>query len=78
MAAAVEVQKAMLLDDRIGFFLSDSPGTFVAGMIYRGSEVSPNAYKAFDNITPLLVALPPTNRTFQSCAIAASLGKGQM
>jgi len=78
MAATVKVQEAMLLDDRIGFFLTDSPGTLTAGMIYRGEKSSPTAFEAFDSITPLMVAVPPTSGTFKSCAVIASLPNGQM
>ena len=78
MAATVETQEAMLVDDRIGFFLTDNVGTLTAGMIYRGGPSSPNVFKAFDHITPLTVAGPPTNGTFKSCAVVASSPNGRM
>lgn len=78
MEATVQVQKAMLLDDRIGFFLSESSGALTAGMIYRGQIVAPSAFEAFDNTTPFVVAIPPWNGTFYSCAVALCMPGGQM
>ncbi|KAI9646850.1 hypothetical protein NHQ30_004850 [Ciborinia camelliae] len=78
MKATIEVQKAMLQDDRIGFFLSETPGGLTAGMVYKGQTSHPVAFKAFDNINPLVVAIPPTSGTFQSCALALSLTGGQI
>lgn len=78
LAASVAVEEAMRKDNRIGFFLTDTPATFTAGMIFRGGLPSPDAFKAFDSITPLVVAVPPTNGTFESCAITASLPNGPM
>jgi hypothetical protein len=76
MAAAVAVEEAMLQDNRIGFFLSDAPGSLTAGMVYRGSAPPASAFQAFGNITPLVVAIPATIGTFQSCAIALASPNG--
>ena len=78
MAATVEIQNSMLSDDRIGYFLTDNPSTLTAGMVYRGDPSSSNPFKAFDNITPLVVAVPPTHGTYKSCAVIASFPGGQM
>lgn len=72
MKAAVEVQKSMEINDKIGFFLSVSDQAFTAGMVYRGHTTLPNEFKVFDSITPLLIAVPETNGTALSVAIAAS------
>lgn len=78
MAATVEVQEAILLDDRIGIFVSDTPGSITAGMLYRGSESPPGgAFEAFEGIAPLVIAIPPTIGTFQACAVALSLAGGE-
>lgn len=60
-------------DDRIGFFLTDNAGVFVAGMVHLGwVDEQPAAYDAFNSITPLAVAIPPTNGTMLSVAQAAN------
>jgi hypothetical protein len=61
-------------DNRIGFFLTDNGGMFIAGMVYLGwSDSQPTAFDAFDDITPLAVAVPPTNGTMLSVAQAANV-----
>jgi len=74
MEATVQVQKAMETDDRVGFFLSVNGGVFIAGMVYLGqADSQPSAFNAFDVITPLSVAIPATNGTALSVAIAAKM-----
>ena len=68
MKAAVEVEKAMTTDDKIGFFLSVAPTSFTAGMLYRGEAKFPAVFKAFDGIPILMEAVPPTNGTKLSLA----------
>jgi hypothetical protein len=59
------------LDDRVGFFLTDNGGMFIAGMVYLGhTNVQPSAFSPFDSITPLAIAVPPTNGTALSVAEA--------
>lgn len=71
--AAIKVQEAMESDDRIGFFLTSSAGFFVAGMLHLGwVEKAPEAFKAFEDITPMMIAVPETNGTAKSCAAASS------
>lgn len=73
LAATVQVQQAMAKDSRVGFFLSVNGGVFVAGMIYLGwVNSTPAAFSAFNAITPLAVAVPPTNGTAYSVSVAAS------
>jgi len=76
MNATTQVEAAMLKDNRIGFFLTDNPGSLTAGMVYRGGPPPASAFAAFNGITPLVVAIPPTNGTFQSCAIALASPNG--
>ena len=79
MAATVEVQEAMLEDNRIGLFVSDNQGSFTVGTLYRGSTNPPSStFQAFDDITPLSILIPPTNGTFESCAIDLNYPNGQM
>ena len=70
MKAAGKVEAAMLLDNRIGFFLSDAAGSLTAGMLYRGSAPPARVFQAFAQITASVVAIPPTIGTFESCAVA--------
>jgi len=75
MEASVAVQKAMDVDDRIGFFLSVNAGFLVAGMLFRGpASEAVKAFSAFDGITPMQVAVPETEGTQLSGAHAFSLG----
>jgi len=60
-------------DDRIGFFLSINAGFLVAGMLYRGETDFPDVFHAFDDITPMMVAVPETKGTQLSCAKASSI-----
>ena len=74
MKASMEVQKAMEDDGRIGFFLSVNPGFLIAGMLYRGEcTASPSVFHVFDDITPMTIAVPPTNGTQLSAAKASSM-----
>lgn len=74
MKATVEVQRAMELDDRIGFFLSNNAGFFVAGFVYRGeSSGTPPAFQSFDSITPISIAVPETQGTQLSVSQAFSI-----
>lgn len=74
MDAAVQVQQAMDIDDRVGFFLSINGGVFIAGMVYLGwADSQPSAYNAFDAITPLTVAIQATNGTALSVAQASNM-----
>lgn len=60
-------------DDSIGFFLTDNGGMFIAGMIHLGwVDAQPAAFSAFDEITPLAIALPPTNGTALTVAQASN------
>ncbi|PVH92286.1 FAD-binding domain-containing protein [Periconia macrospinosa] len=68
MQAAVEVEKAMDKDDKIGFFLSVATGTLTAGMLYREWTDFPSVFRAFDDIPVLMEAVPPTNGTQLSVA----------
>jgi len=63
----------MDIDDRIGFFLSVNAGFLVAGMVYRGETGFPDVFHAFDDITPMMVAVPETMGTQLSAARAASM-----
>ena len=73
LAATVQVQQAMEQDNRVGFFLSVNGGVFVAGMVYLGwVDSPPSAFSAFDAITPIAIAVPATNGTALSVAIAAT------
>ena len=64
MKATVELQKTMEDDHNIGLFLTVAAGFLVAGFIYRGkSSEAPSAYKAFESITPISVAIPDTQGT---------------
>jgi hypothetical protein len=76
MNATGQIEEAMLQDNRIGFFLSDAPGSLTAGMVYRGGPPPASAFQAFDGITPLLVAIPPTNGDFHSGALALASPHG--
>jgi len=78
MEAAVGVEQAMLEDNRIGFFLNNTPDSLTAGMIYRGGPPSYETFRAFDNIAPYAVAVPPTTGTFQSCTMLDCWPKGKM
>lgn len=73
MKAAVEVEKAMVEDDRVGFFLIADTGSLTAGMLYRGWTTFPDAFHAFDGIEPLMTVVPPTNGTQFSVASASAL-----
>lgn len=76
MTATVKVEAAMLLDNRIGLFVSDGQSGITVGMIYRGYAPPASAFQAFSAITPLVVAIPATIGTFQSCAIALASPEG--
>lgn len=76
MRAAIDVQKAMAVDDQIGFFLTCTGNSFVAGMLHLGWTSSPvTAFKAFDEITPMIVTVPETNGTASSVAAAVSMNE---
>ena len=76
MRAAIDVQKAMNVDDRIGFFLTCTGSSFVAGMLHLGWTDSPvPAFKAFDEITPMMVTVPATNGTASPVAAAVSMNE---
>jgi hypothetical protein len=71
VAAAVQVEKNMLTDDKVGFYLTMTPNAIVAGMLYREwAKTRPAAFAPFDSITPLAVVVPETNGTEESSAIA--------
>ncbi|PVH84694.1 FAD-binding domain-containing protein, partial [Cadophora sp. DSE1049] len=76
MKAVVEVQKAMETDDRIGLFLTCAGNFFVAGMLHLGWTDSPvPAFKALDEITPMMVTVPEMNGTAASVATAVSMNE---
>jgi hypothetical protein len=71
MAAAVQVEKNMLTDDKAGFFLTTTPASLVAGMVYRDwPKTRPAAFAPFDNLKPLSVVTPETNGTEESSALS--------
>ena len=73
LAAAVELQFAMEADENVGFFLSVNNGGLVAGFIYLGwQDAQPDVFKIFDDIEPVVIAVPPTNGTALSVADASS------
>jgi len=73
LAATVAVQGNMETDPALGLFLTDNGGMFIAGMVHLGWAVKqPAGYSPFDTITPLAVAIPPTNGTALSVAVAAN------
>ncbi|KAF4620240.1 hypothetical protein G7Y89_g14580 [Cudoniella acicularis] len=77
MAAAVSVQKAMENDSRIGFFLNINTGFITAGMLYLGwQDKPPKAFKAFDEITPMQIAIPETNGTHLEIARLLAMPAG--
>lgn len=73
MKAAVEVQKAMDEDDRIGFFLSVKIGFLITGLLYRGQAPGPSVFRPFDEIEELSVLMPETLGTQHSLALALSM-----
>jgi hypothetical protein len=71
MTAAVAVERNMVEDDKAGFFLTTTPNSLVAGMLYRDwVESRPTIFAPFDNIMPISVVVPETNGTEESSALA--------
>ncbi|KAH7395894.1 hypothetical protein BKA64DRAFT_72190 [Cadophora sp. MPI-SDFR-AT-0126] len=76
LKAAVEVQRAMETDDRVGFFLTCTGNSFVAGMLYLGwTDLPVPAFKAFNEIKPMMVIVPKTNGTAGSVAAAINMNE---
>ncbi|KAL9067841.1 MAG: hypothetical protein Q9157_006682 [Trypethelium eluteriae] len=62
--ASERVQKAMDEDDRIGFFLVTNSAFLVAGMLYMGwPEETPGIFRVFEDIKPMMDAVPETKGT---------------
>lgn len=71
MDAAVAVERNMVDDDKAGFFITVTPTSLVAGMLYRDwVPFRPAAFAPFDNITILSIVVPETNGTEASSALA--------
>lgn len=73
MTAAVEVEKAMEHNHRIGFFLTVKADVLVAGMLYRGGAPSKTVFQAFENINQPAVVLPETAGSQLSLARTLSM-----
>lgn len=73
MNATISMQKAMEQDDKIGLFVSVLKDMFVVGCIYRGWDVPPKTFEAFDSITEVAVLMPETKGTQKSLARALSI-----
>jgi hypothetical protein len=74
MRATILIQRAMESDDRIGFFLSVNAGFLVVGMLYRGEcTTPPSVFNAFEEISPMTIAVPETNGTQLSATKALAM-----
>ncbi|KAN0105974.1 FAD-binding domain containing protein [Hyaloscypha variabilis] len=73
MNATISVQKAIDHNDKIGLFVSVLKDMFVVGCIYRGWDVPPKTFGAFDNIAEVAILMPETKGTQQSLARALSI-----
>ncbi|KAH8900384.1 FAD-binding domain-containing protein, partial [Thozetella sp. PMI_491] len=60
MGAVVKTQEAMDTDDRIGFFITVDPASFVVATLYRGKEPAPGVFSAFASIKPTAELIPAT------------------
>lgn len=76
MEAAVEVEKMMAKNARLGFFLTVNPTSLVAGMLHCGwATTRPEGFSAFDDIKPVATAIPETNGTQKSSAQALTMNE---
>ena len=76
MEAAVDVEKSMDTDDKVGFFLTTTPNSLIAGMLYREwTTTRPEAFAPFDDIKPMKVATPDTNGTQLSFTLVSAMNE---
>ena len=73
MEAAIKIEKSMDEDDKICFYLTTTPNSLVAIMLYRGHTAArPEAFAPLDDIKPVAVPTPETNGTQMSFAIISA------
>ncbi|KAE9370896.1 FAD-binding domain-containing protein [Stipitochalara longipes BDJ] len=73
MNATISIQTAMDQDDKIGLFVSALKDMFVVGCLYRGWDVPPKTFEAFDAITEVAILMPETKGTQKSLARALNI-----